>query len=241
MRRLTETEKARIRELAAEKQTTRMIGADIGRAHRSVWGYLEALRRPAPRPRVRSPLRLSLGEREEISRGLAGGESLRVIAAQLGRAPSTVSREVAANGGRRRYRACRADERSLRRARRPKVAKLARCERLRAIVEAKPSSCAGRHSRSRDGWYEPSPTTRRCGCPTRPSTGRCSCKPGVRYARNSPATCAAATSRVARADTRPTTARVACAGSSTSASDPLMLRIGRCPVIGKATCCAANG
>ena len=137
MRRLTETEKARIRELAAEKQTTRMIGADIGRAHRSVWGYLEALRRPAPRPRVRSPLRLSLGEREEISRGLAGGESLRVIAAQLGRAPSTVSREVAANGGRRRYRACRADERSLRQARRPKVAKLARCERLRAIVEAK--------------------------------------------------------------------------------------------------------
>lgn len=87
MRRLTETEKARIRELAAEKQTTRMIGADIGRAHRSVWGYLEALRRPAPRPRVRSPLRLSLAEREEISRGLAGDESLRVIAAGSGEPP----------------------------------------------------------------------------------------------------------------------------------------------------------
>jgi hypothetical protein len=75
------------------------------------WCYLEALHRPAPRA-VRSPLRLSLAEREEISRGLAGGESLRVIAARLGRAASTVSREVAADGGRRRHRACRADERS---------------------------------------------------------------------------------------------------------------------------------
>jgi IS30 family transposase len=137
VQRLTESEKARIRELAAERQTMRMIGADIGRAHRSVWGYLESLRRPAPRPRVRSPLRLSLAEREEISRGLAGAESCRVIAARLGRATSTVSRDVAANGGPRRYRACRADERALRQARRPKVAKLARCERLRAMVEAK--------------------------------------------------------------------------------------------------------
>ena len=74
-------------------------------------------RRPEP---VRSPLRLSLREREEISRGLAGGESLRSIARRLGRSPSTISREVATNGGRRRYRACRADTAALRRARRPK-------------------------------------------------------------------------------------------------------------------------
>ena len=89
-----------------------------------------------PEP-VRSALRLSLAEREEISRGLAGGESLRAIARRLGRASSTVAREVAANGGRRRYRALPADRAALRRMRRPKPSKLAICARLRAVVEAK--------------------------------------------------------------------------------------------------------
>src|SRR5262249_5539283 len=102
-----------------------------------VWGYLRVLRRPAVREPVRSALRLSLAEREEISRGLAGGESLRVIARRLGRASSTVPREVAANGGRRRYRACRADKAAEGRMRRPKVSKLAACPRLRLIVEDK--------------------------------------------------------------------------------------------------------
>ena len=86
---------------------------------------------------MRSPLRLSLAEREEISRGLVGGESLRAIARRLGRASSTISREVAANGGRRRYRACRADNAAVRRMRRPKPSKLVRCPRLRAVVENK--------------------------------------------------------------------------------------------------------
>ena len=62
-----------------------------------------------PAPRCRWELRLSLEEREEISRGLAAGESLRAIAAGLGRVPSTISREVAGNGGRSRYRALAAD------------------------------------------------------------------------------------------------------------------------------------
>jgi Helix-turn-helix domain len=75
-----------------------------------------------------APLRLSLVEREEISRGLAGGESLCSIARGLGRAPSTISREVRSNGGARGYRVCRADRDALRRARRPKRAKLAQCE-----------------------------------------------------------------------------------------------------------------
>jgi IS30 family transposase len=78
-----------------------------------------------------------LTEREEISRGIAGGESLRVIAARLGRASSTIAREVSANGGRRRYRACRADKAAVRRMRRPKRSKLAACPRLRAVVEDK--------------------------------------------------------------------------------------------------------
>jgi IS30 family transposase len=80
---------------------------------------------------------LSLAEREEVSRGLAGGESLRAIARRLARSPSTISREVATNGGRRRYRACRADKAAVRRTRRPKRSKLASCGRLRAVVEAK--------------------------------------------------------------------------------------------------------
>ena len=63
--------------------------------------------RPAPKRRWEQ--RLSLGEREEISRGLAAGLSLRMIAARLGRAPSTISREVLGNGGRTRYRAAAAD------------------------------------------------------------------------------------------------------------------------------------
>jgi len=80
---------------------------------------------------------LSMAEREEISRGIAAGESCRQIAARLGRAPSTVSRELARNGGRTCYRAQAADAAAFRRAQRPKPAKLALEPRLRAVVEAK--------------------------------------------------------------------------------------------------------
>jgi IS30 family transposase len=84
---------------------------------------------------VRSERFLSLAEREEISRGLRAHESFRSIARRLGRAPSTVSREVARNDG-ARYRAWRADRGAARRARRPKPAKLALNVRLRDTVEA---------------------------------------------------------------------------------------------------------
>jgi IS30 family transposase len=82
-------------------------------------------------------LRLSLAEREEISRGLAAGEPVRAIARRLGRSASTVCREVTANGGRERYRACAADRRAVRLLCRPKPAKLAACPRLREAVEGK--------------------------------------------------------------------------------------------------------
>ncbi len=88
-----------------------------------------------PRPRLRSEWVLSLEEREEISRGLAEGVSLREIATRLGRAPSTISREVAHNGGRASYRALRADRRAWQCAERPKPAKLRACPRLRRQVE----------------------------------------------------------------------------------------------------------
>jgi IS30 family transposase len=90
-----------------------------------------------PRPRTRSPLRLSEQEREEISRGLAGGLSIRTIADGLGRAPSTISREVARNGGRCAYRATKAEVRASEQAARPKCCKLARHGRLRQLVATK--------------------------------------------------------------------------------------------------------
>ena len=89
----------------------------------------------AATPAKRSPLRLSPAEREEISRGLQQGASFRALAVRLGRSTSTISREVMANGGRRRYRAWRADERAVRRQRRPRQPKLASHQELRAEVE----------------------------------------------------------------------------------------------------------
>jgi transposase, IS30 family len=81
------------------------------------------------------PARLSATEREEIRSGLDGGESFRALGRRLGRAPSTICREVNANGGRDAYRGWRAHRRASDLARRPKVAKLAGCPRLRAQVE----------------------------------------------------------------------------------------------------------
>ncbi len=77
---------------------------------------------------------LSLAEREEISRGVAGGHSVRQIAGQLGRAPSTVCRELGRHGGRACYRAATADAAAWQLARRPKRCKLAAVPRLRTLV-----------------------------------------------------------------------------------------------------------
>jgi IS30 family transposase len=78
-----------------------------------------------------------LVEREEISRGVAAGDSLRSIGVRLGRAASTISRELARNGGRVGYRAHRADRAALFRGRRPKPSKLAENPQLRMVVEDK--------------------------------------------------------------------------------------------------------
>ena len=84
---------------------------------------------------AQSPHRLSFVERERISRGIVAGESGREIARVLGRAPSTVCREIRAGGGRRSYRAVGAERRAQRCARRPKVTKLSLCARLVVEVE----------------------------------------------------------------------------------------------------------
>ena len=89
-----------------------------------------------PPLRKRSPKALTLAEREEISRGLSAGNSLRQIAEALQRSPSTISREIARNGG-RRYRATEADKAAWARARRPKVCLLAEHGKLRRTVANK--------------------------------------------------------------------------------------------------------
>ncbi len=89
-----------------------------------------------PRARKRSRIALSLQEREELSCGVAVGDSYRAIGARIGRSPSTVSREVARNGGRQNYRASAAEQAARNRARRPKPAKLKLCEPLRVVVIA---------------------------------------------------------------------------------------------------------
>src|SRR5262245_29462492 len=81
-----------------------------------------------------SKRRLSLAEREEISRGLHGGQSFTAIAKVIGRTTSTVSREVNLNGGRDGYRAWQAHDRAWEQARRPKQTKLAACPRLAGQV-----------------------------------------------------------------------------------------------------------
>src|SRR3954468_9187954 len=90
-----------------------------------------------PPDRRRSLRVLSLAEREEISRGVAAGRSLRSIADALGRAASTVSREVQRHGGASRYRAATADRRAWTLACRPQPCKLARSVQLRELVVAK--------------------------------------------------------------------------------------------------------
>ena len=98
---------------------------------------LEASGGIAPMPRRRSEKVLRFGEREEISRGLAAGDSLHVIAKRLNRAVSTVSQEVARHGGRRGYRAAHADSQAWESARRPKLCLLSQNQQLQRIVAAK--------------------------------------------------------------------------------------------------------
>ncbi len=102
------------------------IGRMFGiQGHSSIQKVFAATGGIRPTERRRSTRCLSLAEREEISRGLVAGRSIRSIAAELGRAPSTVSREIRRNDGRRRYRASKADAAAWERAKRPKTCKLA--------------------------------------------------------------------------------------------------------------------
>jgi IS30 family transposase len=138
--------------LKARGLSLREIGREVGCSHELV----RILARGGPgRPQraidpwVPGPGRLMLADREEISLGLHHGEAFCVIASRLGKATSTVSREVAASGGRARYRAWRAHQRARERARRPRTPKLA-CPRLAAQVTG-----------WLQGWWSPQEISRR--------------------------------------------------------------------------------
>jgi IS30 family transposase len=117
-----------------EGQAFSEIGRALRRAKQSVHDVVMERGGLAPPPRRRRATSLRLSEREEISRGIAAGKSMRQIAGELGRAPSTVSRELARNMRQRGYRAHIAESNAWQRARRPKVCLLARHQRLREVI-----------------------------------------------------------------------------------------------------------
>jgi len=113
------------------------IGRSFDRSSSTIHGLLSRTGGIRPADRKRSSKSLTLGEREEISRGLVMGLSIRAIASQLDRPPSTISREISRNGGCSQYRAALADESAWHRALRPKACKLVLNRTLSRIVERK--------------------------------------------------------------------------------------------------------
>lgn len=136
-RRWTEARKQAIWDRLDAGEPAATIARSLGRYPSAIRALQLATGGVRPAVRHRSLRALSLEEREDISRSVSAGVSVWSIAATIGRAPSTVSRELARNGGGPRYRAVAADARALREARRPKRAKLAALPALRAIVEDK--------------------------------------------------------------------------------------------------------
>jgi transposase, IS30 family len=135
-KRLSRDERLLVRGLIASGASFEQAALAARCTPRTVARLLDLVGGIGPRETGRSVLRLSLAEREEISIGLQTDESMCAIGRRLSRSPSTISREVANNGGRRRYRAAAADRAADLRACRPKVAKLAHHSRLRDEVEA---------------------------------------------------------------------------------------------------------
>ena len=162
VKRLAPAVEREVHRLHAKGHSLREIGRMVERSKHAVMNALGRV--PADGVWNPSPARLSLSDREEIRVGLERGDTFTAIAAGLGRTLSTVSREVAANGGRVEYRAAKAHERARGRSRRPKAAKLS-CPRLTAEV-----------TRGLMEWWSPeeiskrlvvdSRTTRRCGSAT---------------------------------------------------------------------------
>ena len=133
----TETDKALMWDRWRKGDSLQAIAQLFDRSHGSVAGILRRTGGIRPPKRTRSRRALSLADREEISRGVVAGRSLRSIAASLSRSPSTISREINRNGGRQHYRANVADAVAWDRAHRPKTCKLVRNRALAGIVARK--------------------------------------------------------------------------------------------------------
>src|SRR5215469_16104751 len=118
-------------------QSLHAIGRALGKDHVVIRFLLTRHGGIAPAARRRSPVALTLAEREDISRGIASGCSMRVIAQRLSRASSTISREVARHGGRAQYRASEADQQAWESALHPKPCRLATHRKLQEIVASK--------------------------------------------------------------------------------------------------------
>ena len=134
---LSDAQRAELWQRWKAGNTLTEIGRALGKLPASIFGVVVGNGGYAPSSRARSERSLSLSEREEISRGLTKGLSLRRIAAAIGRAASTVSREVAANGGKAAYRAADADSKACSRALRPKTPKLREHVKLQRAVASK--------------------------------------------------------------------------------------------------------
>ena len=133
----TEAQRSLMWERWQKGDSMHAIARLFDRGHSSVQGILSATGGIRPPQRRRSRLALTLAEREEISRGVVAGHSIRCIAKSLRRAPSTVSREINRNGGRRGYRAHKADQAAWHRSHRAKRCKLAENRALARIVANK--------------------------------------------------------------------------------------------------------
>ena len=134
--RLTREERLTVRRLISDGRSFEEAAAAVRCSTKTVQRLLNTVGGIPPRKPTHSKRHLSLTEREEVSRGLGSGASYRAIARRLGRAPSTICREVNGNSGPCRYRACRADEAAYKRARQPKATKFRQCPRLRTQVES---------------------------------------------------------------------------------------------------------
>lgn len=133
----TEEQKALMWDRWQKGDSLHAIAGLFDRHHSSIQGIFSAAGGVRPARRTRSSMALSLSEREEISRGIASDESMRAIANRLGRAASTISREIQRNGGDEKYRAALADKKAWERACRPKNCKLAGSPWLRHAIEIK--------------------------------------------------------------------------------------------------------
>jgi IS30 family transposase len=133
----TDDQKAEMWDRWQRGESLHTIAQLFDRGHSSIQRILAETGGIRPPERRRSRLALTLAEREQISRGIVAGFSIRSIASALGRAPSTVSREIQRNGGHRRYRASQADQAAWERAKRPKPCKLAINRALARLVAKK--------------------------------------------------------------------------------------------------------